>query len=448
MCKKRGRSTDCDICGKTFSRQDVMKRHRLAHGGEKTFVCGICSKAFMRADQLSEHQRVHDGSRPYVCDFPGCDKSYTSSGNLVIHKRDHSNERPYVCDLCDQSFTRSATLNEHKKTHEEKSTRERYACTYAGCDRSYLSKGSLRDHLTTHDGTSNFKCTVAGCGKVFPSASNLRVHEGTHVNAKPFTCPCCGKTFSQKSNMTTHQTTVHGTERNFKCGQCTLAFKCKSDLEKHERVHSNVRPYRCHFQDCERTFTLAGNRTIHEKNFHEKGRHEAYVKKKEEWIVGLFTKNDIQYDRELHVTYRGCGEDDTWARLDFVLYADTYVVIFSVDEFQHADREVACEVSRMSKVVCSIRASGDNRPILWLRMNPDTFSVDGERVKVTTAEREQVILDTINDSREILGDSNVRVVYMFYDSLYNDEGKLIPEVCTHCDYDASWRELVGDVIVD
>lgn len=39
-------------------------------------------------------------------------------------------------------------------------------------------------------------------------------------------------------------------------------------------------------------------------------------------------------------------------------------------------------------------------------------------------------------------------VYMFYDCLCDDDGKLVPEVYLHCDYDASWRELVGEAIVD
>jgi hypothetical protein len=46
----------------------------------------------------------------------------------------------------------------------------------------------------------------------------------------------------------------------------------------------------------------------------------------------------------------------------------------SVDEFQHKDREIICEVARMSKVVCSIRQSGDMKRILWLRFNPDSFA--------------------------------------------------------------------------
>ena len=100
----------------------------------------------------------------------------------------------------------------------------------------------------------------------------------------------------------------------------------------------------------------------------------------------------------MHITYKGCGENDTWARLDFVLYKEDHIIILSVDEFQHKHIEVLCEVARMSKVVCSIRQSGDMRRVLWLRFNPDSFTVDGEITKVPMILREKTLSKCIDHS--------------------------------------------------
>jgi len=60
------------------------------------------------------------------------------------------------------------------------------------------------------------------------------------------------------------------------------------------------------------------------------------LKKKEEWTVKLLREHGISFDREVRINY-ACGEQDTWARLDFVIYFENHIVILSVDEFQHID---------------------------------------------------------------------------------------------------------------
>jgi hypothetical protein len=149
------------------------------------------------------------------------------------------------------------------------------------------------------------------------------------------------------------------------------------------------------------------------------------------------------------VTYQGCGESDTWARLDFVLYKKDHLIILSVDEFQHYDREVVCEVARMSKVVCSVRQAGDTRPILWLRFNPDYFSVDGQRVRTPLAQREVVLFDCITRSAALLeGRGEVAVYYLYYDSTTRATGLPVPEVIQQPDYASSWKELVVGCFVE
>lgn len=51
----------CHICGKVFSRDDIVRRHMVSHTGEKNFKCPTCGKNFTRADSLVRHiSRLHD----------------------------------------------------------------------------------------------------------------------------------------------------------------------------------------------------------------------------------------------------------------------------------------------------------------------------------------------------------------------------------------------------
>ena len=43
------------------------------------------------------------------------------------------------------------------------------------------------------------------CGKTFAQASNLKTHEKNHTVDKPFSFPKCGKTFAQASKLKTHE---------------------------------------------------------------------------------------------------------------------------------------------------------------------------------------------------------------------------------------------------
>ena len=46
-----------------------------------------------------------------------CDKQFVLKGPLTEHLRIHSGERPFNCGLCDKSFKRKAGLSKHLVIH-------------------------------------------------------------------------------------------------------------------------------------------------------------------------------------------------------------------------------------------------------------------------------------------------------------------------------------------
>mmetsp|Transcript_15719 Transcript_15719/g.38774 ORF Transcript_15719/g.38774 Transcript_15719/m.38774 type:complete len:535 (+) Transcript_15719:3-1607(+) len=107
------KSHKCDVCGKAFSTNALVMRHKMIHSGDRPFPCSVCSKRFRQRVHLKKHMRVHTGERPFVCSF--CNSNFTQKSTLVGHVRTkHTFERPYQCSHC----TRRFPTRNHLRAHE------------------------------------------------------------------------------------------------------------------------------------------------------------------------------------------------------------------------------------------------------------------------------------------------------------------------------------------
>ena len=63
------------------------------------------------------------------------------------------------------------------------------------------------------------------------------------IGEKPYVCDICGSRHTRKGELLLHVRCIHTHERPFQCAYCPKNFQRRDLLRKHERIHTDTRPY-------------------------------------------------------------------------------------------------------------------------------------------------------------------------------------------------------------
>lgn len=79
-----------------------------------------------------------------------------------------------------------------------------YVCKYENCDKRFTKTWNLLDHVRMHEGIRPFQCPH--CPKSFTQKGNLKKHQIQHTistlkERKRFKCHICGKGYTEKYNL-------------------------------------------------------------------------------------------------------------------------------------------------------------------------------------------------------------------------------------------------------
>ena len=244
----------CTRCHRKFTTEEELVDHAIFHDTPK---CIKCKETFETFEELEEHQDAENHRIAHSC--PDCKKVFSSKGNLVYHMRFHDPDAVSQCHLCDYTSPFIQDMRKHILRHEGYKP---YKCSL--CDFSTMVKSSLEKHMKTHTVRSkDVECDE--CGSKFYDIYLLKQHKYVKHNPEyKFVCDFEGCTFAFKfrSSLITHQR-MHTQEKPYLCSECGYATSTKYSLTKHIRLHTGEKPFRCDFPNCKYTCRLSTHLSRH-----------------------------------------------------------------------------------------------------------------------------------------------------------------------------------------
>ncbi|KAJ2922097.1 hypothetical protein H1R20_g15008, partial [Candolleomyces eurysporus] len=95
-----------------------------------------------------------------------------------------------------------------------------------------------------------FRCSLETCKRRFGSESDRQRHERIHTGVKPFVCEVCNKGFPQYTGLKTHRN-IHTGAKPHECSFCCQAFADPSSKARHEKeTHRCLGTYKCPAPKC------------------------------------------------------------------------------------------------------------------------------------------------------------------------------------------------------
>lgn len=114
-------------------------------------------------------------------------------------------------------------------------------------------------------------CTWPGCPKTFNRPARLRDHLNSHTNSRPFKCPYedCDKDYTVDKHLKQHIKAVHTHERKHVCPRegCGKSFVTGTRLKRHQAVHEGAERFRC--DECGQSFRKKDTLNKHVRKDHQ-----------------------------------------------------------------------------------------------------------------------------------------------------------------------------------
>lgn len=99
----------------------------------------------------------------------------------------------------------------------------------------------LHSHKRSHHANGRVKCLH--CPKILKSINIRNTHMIRIHTVDPVPCTVCGEIFKNPLRLQSHELTHNRSQ--YKCGQCPYSSYTKTNLERHESIHSDLYPYLC-----------------------------------------------------------------------------------------------------------------------------------------------------------------------------------------------------------
>ncbi|XP_024893531.1 zinc finger protein 567-like isoform X2 [Temnothorax curvispinosus] len=122
------------------------------------------------------------------------------------------------------------------RVHMHRHRSNSFACEI--CQNHLSSKEALEKHHKTAVHLHDYICDI--CHKKLKSKHMLRAHINSHLKRK-FKCPKCPNVYKSKQSLNEHLLSKHKGIRKYECFICKKTYGHRSNLTRHQKVHSGSR---------------------------------------------------------------------------------------------------------------------------------------------------------------------------------------------------------------
>ncbi|XP_077186419.1 uncharacterized protein LOC143833945 isoform X1 [Paroedura picta] len=127
------------------------------------------------------------------------------------------------------------------------------------CGRSFFGRAELRRHQQTHEGEKHRCSEYSACSL---QKSDLIKHQSIHSGAKSFICSEHGMISCDGRQGNVHFPR-NNTVKTCKCFQCGMYFKYRSQLLVHQRTHTGEKTFEC--SECGKRFSQSSHLLLHRR---------------------------------------------------------------------------------------------------------------------------------------------------------------------------------------
>ncbi|KAG8178231.1 hypothetical protein JTE90_025114 [Oedothorax gibbosus] len=204
--------------------------------------CPHCTYQTMKLCNYQRHMRIHTGERPFKCYL--CPKSFKENRHLKRHLVTHASEDGYLSGSAQPPVT---AFSQYKTFSSSRKPTKVHKCTF--CPYTSVYTTNLQKHMYTHTGERPFRCQCKADFCTFPvkwlqisDTMPLFMPQPRRKKVVMSKCPHCTYQTMKLCNYQRHMR-IHTGERPFKCYLCPKSFKENRHLKRHLVTHASEDGY-------------------------------------------------------------------------------------------------------------------------------------------------------------------------------------------------------------